>query len=416
MSESQWSAANSLTTKASHIPNSEEATLSASDKGQSALFGHAVAIDLTGTRVLIGAYQDPVGIYYGAAYVFIRSGTSWSQEAKLTLTGKATGDRLGYSVALDDNAIRAIVGLNAYGGNDNGGVAIFTRSGTTWTQEAILTISDNGGFEGFGDSVASDTNATRIAIGASGIDVSGVNNVGAVYVYLRTGTSWSQEAKIIVADRAASDNLGKAIDIDSVGSRVIASAPYSSPGGVTNAGAAYVFTRSGTSWSQEAKLIANNKANSDLFAFSVGLTPDGTRAIISAHAADSGGFSNAGAAYVFVRSGVSWTQEAILTEGNKALNNFFGTAVAITSSGDKVIIGARGVRVGGVAAAGIAYIFSRSGTTWSQTTSFAASTKATNDFFGNSVDICADGTRLIVGKIYGDPSSTAEAGQAYIFS
>src|SRR5205807_2066488 len=147
-------------------------------------------------------------------------------------------------------------------------------------------------------------------------------------------------------------------------------------------GVAYVFLRSGTTWSQQAELTAADAASGDEFGLSVSLSGDGNTALIGARNKNSG----TGAAYVFIRSGTVWGQQAELTAGDAATNNDFGISVSLGGDGRTALIGADNRNSG----TGAAYVFSRSGTTWSQQQELTAGDAATSDGFGFSVSLSAD--------------------------
>ena len=150
------------------------------------------------------------------------------------------------------------------------------------------------------------SDGSRVIIGASYADPSGIPNAGAAYVFTRSGSTWTQEAKLTASDYAASDYFGQSVAISSDGSRVIIGAPYADPGGITNAGAAYIYTRTVTTWTQEVKLTASDKASNIYFGSSVTMNSAGTRVIIGAPYADPDGVANAGAAYICGYSNGAW--------------------------------------------------------------------------------------------------------------
>jgi hypothetical protein len=363
MGYSNWSATNTLTTKANYLPTTEEAILTASDKAANDYFGYSVAISSDGSRCIVGAYNaDPDGITdAGKAYIFTRSGTTWTQEAILTASDKAANDQFGYSAAISSDGSRCIVG--AYyadpSGVANAGKAyIFARSGTTWTQEAMLSASDKTTSDGFGRSVAISSDGSRCTVGTDGADPSGLTNAGKAYIFARSGTTWTQEAILSASDKAANDGFGRSVAISSDGSRCTVGADGADPSGITDAGKAYIFTRSGTTWTQEAMLSASDKAANDYFGRSVAISSDGSRCIVGAHGADPSGLTNAGKAYIFARSGTTWTQEAVLMANDKAANDQFGCSVAISSDGTGCIVGSQYADPSGITNAGKAYIFS----------------------------------------------------------
>jgi FG-GAP repeat protein len=289
----------------------QEAKLTASDGVADDLFGFSVA--LSGSTAVVGANSENSGA--GAAYVFARSGTTWTQQAKLTASDAAANDNFGNSVAISGST--AVVGAPSKN-SSTGMTYVFVRSGTAWSEQAKLTASDGAADDNFGFSVA--TSGSAAVVGAPGKNL----GAGAAYMFVRSGTAWSQQAKITAADRAANDNFGNSVAISS------STAVVAAPGKNSGAGAAYVFVRSGTAWSQQAKLTASDGASFDNFGNSVAIS--GATAVVGA--------SVNVAAYVFVRSGTTWTQQAELTASDGAPNDLFGLSVAI--SGSTTVVGAPG--------------------------------------------------------------------------
>ena len=347
--------------------------LIASDGAAEDRFGSSVAI--SGNTAIFGAYGDDVGANadQGSAYIFIRSGANWIQQAKLTASDGAAGDHFGLSVALSGDT--AIVG--AFHGTtylDDGSAYIFTRSGSTWTQQAKLSATDGVFYHGFGASVAL---AGDTAIVGANWDVIGVNaQQGSAYIFTRSGSSWTQQAKLTASDGAASDNFGYSVAL--AGNTAIIGAFGDDIGANSDQGSAYIFTRSGSTWSQQAKLTASDGAAGDNFGNSVALSGD--TAIVGSWFDDIGTNPEQGSAYVFTRSGSLWTQQAKLTASDGSARQLFGASVAI--SGDNVVVGA--------SAAWAAYIFSRTGTTWIEQTKLTARYGTASSALGNSVALSTD--------------------------
>ena len=174
--------------------------------------------------------------------------------------------------------------------------------------------------------------------------------------------AWSQTQKILAADGAVDDRFGNSVEIN--GNDAIAGAYFDDISGQGNAGSAYVFVSSGGSWSQQQKLTASDFQANDEFGWSVSI--DGDYAIVGAHKEDGSG-TDRGAAYVFYRSGTTWTEQQKLTPGDSADNDFFGKSVSI--DGEYVIVGAPGKSSN----QGFSYIFKRIGTVWTQMTKVGAS-------------------------------------------
>ena len=381
----------------------QQAKMQASDV-DGALLGGAIAID-TDTLV-VGARR--LNSFTGAAYVFTRSGTSWSQQAKLTGSDATTNDNFGWSVDISGDTI--VVGSkNASSGSTTyvGAVYIYTRSGTSWSQQAKLQPSSVSQMQLFGQSVA--ISGDTIVIGAEGETNSSGSQAGSVYVYTRSGTSWSQQANFVGSDTAAGDYFGQSVQMEN--DTIIASA---SQIGGDAAGAVYVFTRSGTSWSQQAKLTASDAATNDYFGYHSGnsIAISGDTVVVGAYGDDDGG-STSGSAYVFTRSGTSWSQQAKLTASDAAAYNEFGNATAI--EGDTIVIGSHQSDNGGfyVDYTGSAYIYTRSGTSWTQVKKIQSSDIQAGDNFGKSVAIYSN---TAVAGAWGEDTGANLAGAAYAFT
>jgi hypothetical protein len=421
MGYSNWSTVSSFTTKASYLPSTEEAILIASDKAAEDEFGRSVSISGDGTRCIVGAFTaDPSGLSSaGKAYIFTRSGSTWTEEAILTASDKAYGNQFGHSVSISGDGTRCIVGAvfaETSGLSTAGKAYIFTRSGSTWTQEAVLTASDATTTGYFGYSVAISGDGTRCIVGSSSANPAGISNAGKAYIFTRSVSIWSQEAILIASDKAAEDAFGHSVSISGDGTRCIVGAIWADPSGFTDAGKAYIFTRSGSTWTEEAILTASDKVAGDGFSCSVSISGDGTRCIVGAYQAAPSGKSSGGKAYIFTRSGSTWTREAILSASDVKSSSFFGYSVSIDETGTRCIAGAFGADSPGTSTAGKAYIFTRSGSTWTQKAILTASDKAAYDYFGCSVAISGDGTRCIAAAYAADPSGLSTAGKAYIFA
>ena len=249
----------------------------------------SVAVD--GDTAVIGASQDSDNSHNsGSAYVFSRSGTTWTQQAKLTASDGAYADYFGISVAVDGDT--AVIGAIADddNGNNSGSAYVFTRSGATWTQQAKLRASDGAADDQFGVSVAVDGDTA--VIGASQDDDNN-HNSGSAYVFSRSGTTWTEQAKLTASDGATRDYFGHAVAVN--GATAGIGAVYDDDND-TDSGSAYVFTRSGVTWTRQAKLRASDGAAGDWFGISVAV--DGATAVIGASADDDNG-TDSGSAYVF---------------------------------------------------------------------------------------------------------------------
>ena len=358
---------------------SQQAKLTASDPAEDDVFGDTVAI--SGKTAVVGAPFHNSDA--GAAYVFMRSGKTWSQQAELTASDGAANDEFGSSVAISGRIV--VVGAPSKH-SFTGAAYVFSRSGKAWSQQAELTASDAVKQEEFGNSVG--ISGTTAVVGAPfGNTLTGP---GAAYVFSRSGSTWSQQAELTASDAAAGDLFGASVAI--YGSTALVGAYFHNSG----TGAAYVFLRSGKAWSQQAELTASGPAD---FGFSVAI--QGSTAVVGAVFGQNP--SNTGAAYVFVRSGNVWSRQAKLT----GAGTFFGYSVAI--SGKIVVVGSPFKNM----QTGAAYVFVPSGKTWSKQAELTASDAAEFEDFGFSVGI--SGTTAVVGAPGGSPTGIA-AGAAYAFA
>ena len=394
-----------------------ESKLVASDIQAGDQFGWSVSMSSDGSYAIVGAHvEDTGGSGAGAAYIFTRSGSTWTQQAKIQASDAQTNDQFGESVSINSDGTYVIVG--AYGedtgATDAGAAYIFVRSGSTWTQQAKITASDAQEADLFGQSVSISSDGSYAIVSASYEDAGG-SAAGAAYIFVRSGSTWTQQQKIQASDAEASDYFGQSVSMSSDGTSVIVGA-Y----GESSAGAAYVFTRSGSTWTQQAKITASDAQVNDYFGYSVSINSDATYAIVGAYGEDGGAgdpLGNAGAAYIFTRSGSTWTQQAKITASDAQAVDSFGWSVSMSSDGTSVIVGAYHEDAG-ASDAGAVYVFSRSGSTWTQQAKIIASDIQADDRFGWSVSMSSNGTYVIVGAYLedggaGNPASNA--GAAYIY-
>ena len=344
----------------------EQQALTASDGAAYDMLGMSVSID--GNTAVAGA--EGKNNNQGAAYVFVRSGGVWSQQAELTAPDAVSGDYFGFNVSVSGDT--AVIGAN--GKNTQKGAAyIFVRSAGVWSLQQELTAADGSAGDGFGwpVSVSGDT----ALIGAPGKN----GWQGAAYVYVRSGTAWTLQQELTASDGAANDQFGSSASLSGD------TAVIGTDGRYTYQGAAYVFVRSGTAWSQQQELTASDGVAYDYFGNSVSVS--GNTALIGAQSRNSA----RGAAYVFVRNGTAWSQQQELTASDSAASNFFGGSVSVY--GYTAVIGAFSAPANKAAA----YVFVNGGTAWSQQQELASS--VSGDGFGRSVSISGD--TLVVGAVAG---------------
>lgn len=291
-------------------------------------FGCAIAV--FGDTVLIGSWADDrAGVRAGAVFVYTRIDDAWHQSAVLTAADAAAYDRFGGSVALQGDV--AIIGAATESAGP-GAAYVFTRSGGTWSQRAKLQATEGAAGDYFGAHVALDGATALIA--APGDDTAAGADAGSAYVFTGSGSTWTEQAKLTPNGAAAGDIFGGSVALDG-GTALVGAAYADTPAG-ENAGAAYVFTGSGSQWSQAAKLVPGDGAAQDQFAYSVALS--GGTALVGSHFADTVAGSSAGAAYLFTGAGSTWSERHRSTAADGALGDHFGESVAL--SGGIAVVGA----------------------------------------------------------------------------
>ncbi len=324
----------------------------------------------------------------------------WLQQAKLTSSDAAADDQFGTAVAVSGDI--AVIGIpyDDDAGSFSGSVDVFSREGTNWNHQQKLTAVDATSFDYFGTSVA--VSGDTIVIGASGDDDGGSVS-GSVYVFRRSGTIWSQQQKLTANDAAADDQFGHAVAIS--GDTAIIGAFTDDDSG-SQSGSAYVFSYHGTIWNQQQKLTARDAAAYDYFGMAVAIFGD--TAVIGAYGDDDNG-AGSGSAYIFSYSGTSWIQQQKLIANDAATGDHFGYAVAV--SGGTIVIGAYGDAVAGNQS-GSAYVFDHVSTTWNQQQKLTANDATADDYFGYAVAV-SDDTILIGARFAAD--SGIQSGSAYLF-
>ena len=369
------------------------------DKSQQ---GSSVALSSDGNTMAIGGNADNTSV--GAVWIYIRSGTTWVQQGnKLVGSGGVTYSQQGTSVALSSDGNTLAVG--GQGDNSNVGATwIFTRSGTTWTQQGSKLVGTGAVLASQncnqGGAVALSSDGNTLVVGGSRDS----NFLGAVWVFVRSGTTWTQQGSKLVGNDSAGGIVfhGSSVAISSDGNTLAL-------GGFGNngySGATWVFTRSGTTWTQQgSKLVGNDNAGAAYQGFSVSLSSNGNTLAI-------GGLSDAsslGATWIFKRSGTTWTQQGskLVGSGNEGFSQQ-GTSVSLSSDGNMLAVGGYGDAIN----VGATWNFILSGTTWNQKgTKIVGSGSIGQSYQGSDVSLSGDGKTLVVGG-YNDNSQN---GATWVF-
>ncbi len=399
--------------------------LTADDGATDDGFGVSVAMD--GDTVVVGARGDEGN--KGAAYVFTKDSSGWSQAAKLTASDGASNDEFGISVAVDGDTVVVGAHQNDADANDNneGAAYVFTKPASggwaTDTETAKLTAFGASADDEFGISVAVDGDI--VVVGAHQYDASDVvANSGAAYVFTKPANGgWATDtetAKLTAFGASADDEFGISVAVD--GDIVVVGAhQYDASDVVANSGAAYVFTKPANGgWATDteaAKLTAFGASADDEFGISVAV--DGDIIVVGAHQYDTSDVvANSGAAYVFTKpAGGGWatgTETAKLTASDAAANDYFGWSVAVDEN--TVVVGSYldddGPTGIAIANSGSAYVFTRASGVWSEKLKLIASdTVGGGDYFGWSVGVAGD--TVLVGALLDDDKGS-DSGSAYV--
>ncbi len=462
------------------------------------LVGVTMAMSADGNTLVVGAphedsgatgvsgnQRDDSAFDSGAVYVFVRTGNNWSQQAYIKPSNTQSSDKFGSALALSGDGNTLAVGAtledsNARGINGNqadnsaegaGAAYVFVRSGSTWSQQAYVKASNAGAGDQFGWSVALSNDGRTLAVGAQteGSAATGVDgnqaddsagDAGAVYVFTRDGTTWTQQAYVKASNAQAGDQFGFSVALSGDGN-TLAAGSYNEDGsakGVNgasdeaapNSGAAYVFVRRGATWSPEAYVKASNTVRNIAFGSSIALSADGatlavgavdetnlTRGIDGDQSSTPNNAISAGAVYVFGRTGDSWRQQAYVKSFNAGPTDLFGIRLALSRDGGVLAAGAPGQNGGGrgvganpevftAPESGAVYVFMRNAGTWSQHAYLKAPNSDEYDHFGSGVALSGDGSVLAAAsdgedgssnRVGGDQSDNAlrDAGAVFVF-
>jgi hypothetical protein len=366
--------------------------------------GYAVAID--GDTLVTGApgNWNDAGVGVGAVYVYTRGGGAWSLQTTITPPGGVTPYNFGSAVAIDGDTL--VVGdpdADTVLGSATGFAAVYARSGSSWSLQATLTAPGGANGDMFGSSVAVD--GERAVVGAP-LSAAYVAAGGAAYVFQRTGTSWGAGQLLPASTIHASDYLGISVDIE--GDTAVAGSSGDSSGApYPGAGAVHVFVKT-VAWVEQAKVRSPAPVAWAGLGRPVAISGD---TIVAGADAEWAPAAYSGAAYVFVRSGSVWTQQQKLAASDSTESARFGQGVGL--DGDRVVIGAWNATVGAVPKVGAAYVFARSGAVWAQEQKLAPSDAAGDDYFGHSVGL--SGTTLISGALGNTNAKGSGAGAVYVY-
>jgi hypothetical protein len=386
--------------------------LTSGQAGDEARFGSSAALSADGSTLLIGGPRD--GGSGGAAWVFERSGSSWTQQGA-KLTGESNGEAeadgcaeetveeagecaFGASVALSADGNTALVGEPT--STSRAGVAwVFVRKGTEWEKTELLEGGPEGGEGRFGRSVALAADGDVALIG----DSSAHGERGTAWVFTHSpGSAWASQATLSAPGAGGFAHFGRSVSLSADG----ATALIGGPGDAAYVGAAWTFTRTGSSWQAgPVKLVGQGEVEKGHFGKSVALSGDGDTALIAGRD-DNGG---QGAVWTFTRSGASFVQQGEKLSGTPGSSSLFGYSVALSGDGSIALVGSPHEE----AALGNVTEFMRSGSGWSAGSPLLGGTAAVGKgLSGASVALSSDGKVAAIGA----PRDARWEGAAWVFS
>ncbi|MBK7645128.1 MAG: FG-GAP repeat protein [Planctomycetes bacterium] len=366
-----------------------------------------VAVALSGDWAVVGASDaDDVATNSGAAYVFQHSSQGWIEWQRLKAGDPTTSAGFGFSVRIEGNrmAIGAPAAL-AQGNLNSGAIYVFELSGGSWSQTAKLAANDAAINFFLGYSIALSGN--RIIGGAVGEWHAGINT-GAAYIFELASGTWTQVAKVVANDGVSGDHFGWSVGLN--GDVAVAGAVGAFNGSINYVGAAYVYERQGAQWVQTQKLTPPNPSRTQAFGMTSAVTVDG---ILVGAPNNHIGAPGGGAVFVFQHPNSTWDQVQVLTPRDIASADAFGSAISV--SGTHAVIGdySHDTPFG----YGAIYVFEEAGSTWRQTGKCFAADMVYGDGMGDSCAI--DGTTILAGNVFFDGACpgmlTCDSGAAYFF-
>ena len=411
-----------------------------------------------GTDNLGNSTSEAVGGFSEtSSYTYVKASNTFSDDQfGFSVSINSTGEIIAIGAPNEDSNATGINGDESNNSaTDSGAVYVFVKSGDIWIQEAYIKASNTDGGDKFGHRVSLSGDGSKLAVGAkwessaaTGINGDESDNSalqsGAVYVFNNDGSGWQQEAYIKASNTDALDlfSLG-GLCLNENGSILVVGAIYESSNAtgingnqVDNngslSGAVYVFNNNGGGWIQEAYIKASNSNGGDEFGYSIGLSYDGQTFVVGARSERSNAtgingnqsnnsFSSAGAAYVFVKNGSNWIQEAYIKASNTGVFDLFGSSMSISGDGQIFAVGAldedsnaTGINgdqsdvfgSNGGSGSGAVYVFKKNGSNWIQDAYIKASNTNPIDVFGFSSALNYDGTKLVEGAIFEDANAT----------
>jgi MBG domain (YGX type)/Bacterial Ig-like domain (group 3)/FG-GAP repeat len=373
--------------------------LTASDGGPRDFFGFAVALSADGTVALVGAPFHTVNniAHSGAVYVFQRNSSGYTLTGELLPSDGSANDGFGSSVALSTDGSVAVVGAESHGAKTVAGAGaayVFNRKASGFTQQAEITASDAAEGDAFGYAVALGANGSTIVVGAPGR-----RDGGAAYVFGHQGPNYKEIGRLSASGATTGDGFGSAVALSADGVWALVGAPNYSVNG-SQPGAAFAFRRNGEQIAGFAKLTASDGMDVDGFGSTVAFSENGAIALVGAPFHSVGSTSAQGSAYIFRRNAKAYAQTTELTASDGGDVDNFGSSVALNANGASAMVGAPQHTAHNISGEGTAYVFKDDGAGYVETGELIPAGGAAGDGSGSSVALSASGKYALVGSPY----------------
>lgn len=376
-------------------------------ENQGKISSDGITLDFLGCAVAISGEYAVIGANgsnnnQGKAYIFKKTNSFWQEQAILVASDGAAGDYFGNNVTIDGDYVIIGALYKDVGANTNQGRAyVYKRTGSNWIQEAIINSPDGTVDDGFGSSVS--ISGEYAVIGAQYKKISGNVNQGKAYIFKRSGTTWTHNGSLLATDGAVNDYFGGSASISGIYAAVGAR------GKLNKQGKVYIYKRTGNAWVLQFEILASDGAANDAFGT---LSLSGDYLISGAYAKTSLPDINAGKAYIYKRNGNNWIEQASFFPIDGHNNDYYGLSVSITP--DYAVVGSMLMTVNGNNYGGKAYVYKRSGNEWKYETDIFASDSDFNDKFGTSVAI--DDNQIVVGASTKTTNNIIAMGKVYFFN
>jgi hypothetical protein len=354
-------------------------------------FGLSMAV--AGRTLFVGAPGHNVGANnsQGAVYIFGRSGSSWVQQSTLLAPDGAALDQFGWHVTVSRTTLLVSARTRSLNGQFGvGAVYVFVRRGTTWAYQATLTPPAANNDSGFG--MWSAISGNTVVIGSPGSTLGGNLGVGRVYVFSRTGTAWTQRAVFEAPDGASGDEFGASVAF--AGTTIVVGAPWHDSSTEVDDGVVYFFVPNATGYSMALEMGPPSDSGQWLSMFGLSIAATPTSLFIGSPGRTIGsGPHAAGAVYEYSGSGSTWAPQSEITANDPTSDAVFGSMVVYT--GRQLVVGAPNATVGTTAGQGAAYVMTKSGSSWSVKAKLTDAAGAAYDEAGWPV--AASGKTVFVG-------------------